>query len=573
MISILQKRYALTKAGAKGLLSASVTVFLKSFVNLLPAFVIMSFANQVIENTEIQISKYVIAVIVIAIIFAIVLRTEYITTYNETYKESENLRIEIAGILKELPLSYFNKHDVADLSQTVMKDVADIEHAMCHSIPQFIGLSASIIILTIMLLIGNVKLALCVILPILISYALMFLSKSMQKKITTKGFRQLRANSDAFQEAIDLQQEIKSYGQAENVAGKLVEQIEEFERIQVKSEFMQGVPVTVSGSILKFSLGATIMAGSVMYINGEVSLLYFLGYILVASRITEAVNLIYSGMAEIMHIDARINRINELRNTPTQQGEDTEINSYDIEFKNVSFSYDGERKVLDNVSFVAKQNEVTALVGPSGCGKTSALKLMSRLYDYNGGKILIDGKDIINISTDNLFEKISIVFQDVMLFNTTVMENIRIGNTNASDEEVIRAAKMANCHEFIEKMPEGYSTLIGENGSKLSGGERQRISIARAFLKNAPIILLDEISASLDVENEMKIQESLNALIKNKTVVIISHRLKSVEKVDKIIVMENGKVENMGKHEYLLENSKLYKNMIEKANMTSAYMY
>jgi len=267
-----------------------------------------------------------------------------------------------------------------------------------------------------------------------------------------------------------------------------------------------------------------------------------------------------SNFAELMYLDGNLQRIRELKSTKIQTGEAKELHNFDIEFKNVEFGY-GENKVINDISFVAKQGEVTALVGPSGCGKTTVLRLMSRLYDYDSGKIIIDGNDIKGIETESLFENISIVFQEVTLFNTSILENIRFGNKNATDEQVKEAARLANCEEFIEKLPEKYNTLIGENGSKLSGGERQRISIARAFLKNAPIILLDEISASLDVENEMKIQESLNKLIKNKTVLVISHRMKSIENANKIIVMENGKIESQGNHNELLEKSKVYNTM------------
>ena len=271
-------------------------------------------------------------------------------------------------------------------------------------------------------------------------------------------------------------------------------------------------------------------------------------------------------------IDPSVERIREIKETKIQEGKDVELNMFDIVFKNVAFSYD-DNQVLKDISFTAKQGEVTALVGASGSGKTSILRLISRLYDYDKGQILIDGKDIKNISTDSLFKKISIVFQDVTLFNSSILENIRIGKKDASDEEVIKAATLANCMDFINKLPNGLDTVIGENGSELSGGERQRLSIARAFLKDAPILILDEISASLDVDNEKKIQESLNKLIKDKTVIIISHRLKSIENVDKIIVIENGHVESQGNHKELIEESKLYNNLLEKTKLAEEFIY
>ncbi|MDU6792349.1 MAG: ATP-binding cassette domain-containing protein, partial [Anaerococcus sp.] len=296
------------------------------------------------------------------------------------------------------------------------------------------------------------------------------------------------------------------------------------------------------------------------------------GYLMAAIKIKDIFDLSKEGLLEVFSIDPSVERIREIKETKIQEGKDVELNMFDIVFKNVAFSYD-DNQVLKDISFTAKQGEVTALVGASGSGKTSILRLISRLYDYDKGQILIDGKDIKNISTDSLFKKISIVFQDVTLFNSSILENIRIGKKDASDEEVIKAATLANCMDFINKLPNGLDTVIGENGSELSGGERQRLSIARAFLKDAPILILDEISASLDVDNEKKIQESLNKLIKDKTVIIISHRLKSIENVDKIIVIENGHVESQGNHKELIEESKLYNNLLEKTKLAEEFIY
>ncbi len=573
MINRIQNIYGVTESGAKDLFVSSIAAFFKNFAYMLPAFLTMYFAKQLMEGEINSPMFYGIWIVALAIVMGVIIFVEYNKTFNATYSESANLRIEIANLLKELPLSYFNKHDISDLSQTVMKDVADIEHAISHAIPQFMGFVAFLIVVSSMMLFGHPILALTILLPIAFSFALLMLSKKMQHKGTKKYYDALRANSESFQEAIEMQQEIKSYGRVQEMQQKLFAQQDQNEKIHIESEFVQAIPISFSTSLLKFSLGLTILLGTTLYLHQQVSLLYLVGYMMAASKIVDAVSSLYANIGEIMYIDARISRIKALRNAPKQQGEPQELKSYDIEFQNVSFSYDGERKVVDGISFVAKQNEVTALVGPSGSGKTSVLRLMSRLYDNSDGKILIDGKEISHIDTDSLFEKISIVFQEVILFNNSVMENIRIGDKNATDEQVIAAAKMANCHEVIEKLSEGYQTMIGENGSKLSGGERQRISIARAFLKNAPIILLDEISASLDVENEMKIQESLNSLIKDKTVVIISHRLKSIENADKIIVMDDGKIDAMGTHEQLIEKSQPYQNMVRKARLTADFVY
>ncbi|MGP1512375.1 MAG: ABC transporter ATP-binding protein [Treponema sp.] len=573
MIKKIQKMFALTESGAKGLLRASFYSTLQPAAFMLPMMIVMLFAQGILEDNLRPLKFFITGIVIVAAIMYVILYATYNSLYKETYKESANLRIEIADILKSLPLSYFSKHDISDLSQAILSDVGTIEHALSHAIPEAFGMALYLLIIGAALFVMNPKLTLCIILPIVGSLCLLLLSKKMQMLETGKYHKKLRETSEAFQEVIELQQEIKSYGRTEDVKQKLIKEVQDGEKMHIPVELAQALPTATATSILVFMIGFTLLFGVPMLLNGEVSLLFLLGYIIAAAKIKDAVSGLYMNLAEIMYIDSRIKRIKELREVKIQSGEKAELKTYNIEFKDVEFSYNADRKIINGLSFTAKQGEVTALVGPSGCGKTSVLRLMSRLYDYDKGQILIDGKDIAKIDTDSLFDKISIVFQDVMLFNTTVMENIRIGNKNATDDEVKEAARLANCSEFIESLPDGYNTVIGENGSKLSGGERQRLSIARAFLKNAPIIILDEISASLDVENEMKIQESLNTLIKNKTVVIISHRLKSVENADKIIVLDNGKLNAEGTHKQLMENSALYRSMIEKSGMTEVYTY
>ena len=573
MTNKVKEIFALTDAGAKGMIKASFGTFLMYIAYMLPITVLMFFINEVVENKTLSVVIYLVMLGVLSVIMYIFINFSYKTTYNETYKEAANLRIEIADILKELPLSYFSKHDIADLSQTVMHDVADIEHAMSHSIPEIIGFMFYFIIIGIMLLTGNIKLGLAVIIPVIVSFLLLILSKRLQVSSTTKYYGQLRENSDIFQEAIELQQEIKSYGRKESTVNKIMNTIDKTEKLHIITEIAQALPTSFSGVLLKFSLGLTVVTGTLLYMKGEINLLYLTGYLIAAARIMDGVAGIYANIAEVMYIDARIKRIKELRNTPLQEGTSYKLKGYDIEFKNVSFSYNSETKVINGLSFTANHNEVTALIGPSGCGKTTALRLMSRLYDYDSGSIEIGGKDIKGIKTEDLFDDISIVFQEVSLFNTSILENIRMGRKNADDEEVKEAARLAGCEEFILSFSDGYNTLIGENGMKLSGGERQRLSIARAILKNAPIILLDEISASLDIENETKIQESLKHLIKGKTVVIISHRMRSIEKADKIVLMDKGKVCAIGTHEELLSGSELYRQLTKKAELTADYTY
>ena len=529
------------------------------------------FEQLVLGNVKSKLFYIGISVFILVAMY-ILLNIEYNSLYNATYRESENLRIDIARTLSKLPLSYFSKHDLSDLAQTIMGDVAAIEHALSHAIAKTLGFIVFFIVVSVMLLLGNVKLGLAVILPILLTFVLILLSKKMQIKSQGKYYKKLRENAESFQETIELQQEIKSFAMSEKIKKKLYKEMEESEKIHIKSEISTGLVMNISGIVLYVSLVSVIILGTTMLINQEINILYFIGYLLAAIKLKEGADAISFNLAELFYIDSMIERIKEIKNTKLQEGEDIELNNFDIEFKNVSFYYNKDTKVLNDISFVAKQNEVTALVGKSGCGKTSILRLISRLYDCNEGKIEISGKDIKEISTKSLFDKVSIVFQDVTLFNTSIMENIRIGNLTATDDAVKLAAKLANC-EFIDNLKDGYNTIIGENGATLSGGERQRISIARAFLKNAPIIILDEIAASLDVDNEKKIQESLNKLTKDKTVIIISHRLKSIENVDKIVVIEDKKVEAIGKHKDLLEKSKTYKSLVKKAKLAEEFKY
>ena len=569
----LQKWFGVTESGAKGIVTASVWSMLADISFILPMFLAMFFLQGYFDGTLRPAGFYIGIIAALAVVMYVLVHINYNTLYTATFKECTELRVNIADRLKALPLAYFSKHDVSDLSQTVMTDVATIEHALSHAIPQTIGLVLYLIIIGAMMIAAHPGLGLCVFVPIIISFILLILSKKIQIRETTRDFHKQRERSEFFQETIELQQEIKSYGLTDTVAAKLNRNVDEAEKLHLVVEAHQAIPLNIAMLFLKFSIGFTVFFGLKMYLAGNASLLYFIGYIIAASRVTDAVAGVEANLAELMYIDSRVKRINELRETDVQEGEPASLQHYGIQFENVEFSYNKGQKIIDGISFTAEQNQVTALVGPSGCGKTTVLRLASRLYDYDKGQILIDGKDIAKIDTDSLFDKISIVFQDVGLFNTSIMENIRVGNKNASDDDVKKAARLANCTEFIEALPDGYNTVIGENGSRLSGGERQRLSIARALLKNAPIIILDEISASLDVENEMKIQESLNTLIKGKTVIIISHRLKSIENADKIIVMDKGKIDAEGTHAELLKASPLYRSMIEKSGLTEKYTY
>ena len=573
MRELFKKHFALTDKGAKDLQKASAASFFVYVINFFPAMLLLLLVDELLLNNVKEMGLYLWGSVLVLAAMWILLRIEYDALYNTTYQESANLRTEIADILTKLPLSYFSRHDLSDLAQTIMADVAAIEHAMSHAMAKAVGFLFFFPLLSVLLLLGNVKLGLAIILPILLGFGLLLLSKNLQIRESFKHYQKLRDNSESFQEAIENQQEIKSFGLTQKIRQTLYQKMEESEKIHLRAEISAGFPMLCSNVILQFAFVIVILTGVQMLHTGEIDILYFLGYVLASIKVRESVESVNMNVEELYYLDSMVKRIREIRETKIQQGKDQTISSYDIEFDQVSFSYDKDTEVLKNISFAAKQNEVTALVGVSGCGKTSILRLMSRLYDYDSGSIRIGGLDIKEISTKSLFEKIAIVFQDVTLFNASVLENIRIGKKTATDEEVIQAARLANCEEFIRRLPEGYKTMIGENGATLSGGERQRLSIARAFLKDSPIIILDEIAASLDVENEKKIQDSLNRLILDKTVVIISHRLKSVENADKIVVINCGRVEASGTHLELLKTSPTYNNLVEKAKLTEEFQY
>ena len=573
MKSFYKKRFALTDKGAKNITKATIASFSVYCINMVPAILLMFFAQEILEDIPQNKFFYLAFSVITLVIMFVLLHIEYDKLYSTTYEESANLRIETAEYLSKLPLSYFSKHDLSDISQTIMADIEGIEHAMSHSIPKLGGFLIFFPLISIMMLIGNWKMGIAVIAPTLISFLFIPLSKKLQTRGFQKHYDVLRRNSEAFQENIEMQMEIKSYDLSSEMKSELYAKMDESERIQFKTESAGAAILGVSTLFGFISLAVVIFVGTKLILNGELSVLYLIGYFLAAIKIKDAVDASKEGVMEIYYLTPKIQRIREIREQKLQQGVDCEISRFDIDVKDVYFSYNDDTKVLNGSSFTAKQGEVTALVGASGSGKTSILRLVSRLYDYDDGEILIDGKDIKNISTDSLFSKISIVFQDVTLFNTTVMENIRIGRQNATDEEVMAAAKLANCEEFISELSQGYNTIIGENGAELSGGERQRLSIARAFLKNAPILILDEIAASLDVDNEKKIQDSLNKLVKNKTVLIISHRMKSIENADKIVVLDKGKVESQGTHADLLKTSEVYKNLIEKSQSAECFVY
>lgn len=538
--------------------------FLVNISQLLPLGILILFLNNVKLNENIYILLCILSIILILII----LSSEYDKLYKLTYENSSKWRMQIGQKLKDLPLSYFSKHNLSDLAQTIMSDCAKMEHATSHALSQTIGFIAYFILVNIIAINYNYILGITLCLPFILNVILLIASKKMQISKHTKYYHILRENAEAFQETIELQQEIQSLGIEKVIKNKLYKKMDDTEVVHYDVESSIIALLTLTNLLLYLEIGILILVGTRLYINNQISLVALICSMIVCLKINEGAFPITLNLTEFFYIDARIKRLNEIKNAKTQKGKDIELKTFDIELKNVSFKYENEKyNTIKNVSFKALQNEVTAIVGKSGCGKSTLLKLITRLFDYDEGNIKIDNYDIKDISTNSLFKNISIVFQDVILFNTSIKENIRIGNLNASDEEVMNAYNLANCNDM------NIDDIIGENGINLSGVQRQRISIARAFLKNAPILILDEISASLDVENETKIQQSLQKLIRNKTVIVVSHRIKSIENVDKIVVLDKGTVVGVGTHKALLNNCEVYKELVNKVKLTEEFNY
>lgn len=573
MKTYLKRAFQLSDSGVKGL-AKSIWSFFLYYVSFVPPMIcVFLFADRLLNGNTGKPVVYLLFMLAATLVMYLVINYNYKTTYDETYQESANLRIDLAEQLSKLPLSYFSKHNLSDLAQTIMADVASIEHAFANAVANSIGFAIYFLVISVALLIMNWKLGLCVLLPVLTSASVLFLTKKLQVRDVNKHYDKLRDISESFQNAIELNQEIKSYGLKEKVEAQMDQQLDESENLQWKAQIIQTIPVTIGQTLSILPIGITVTVGLSMLASGQVSILILLGYIIMAAKLSGAMGGVLLYLTEIFYLDARIARIGEIKNHELQGGEKAVLSDFNVEIKDVCFSYQKDTQVIRHASFTAEQGQVTALVGPSGCGKTTMLKLISRLYDADSGTVQIGGTDIREIHTDSLFKYVSIVFQEVILFNTSIMENIRLGRLDASDEEVIRAAKLAGCNEFVSRLPDTYQTIIGENGAKLSGGERQRLSIARAILKDAPIIILDEIAASLDVETEVQIQTGLNHLIQGKTVIVISHRLKSIENADKIVVMKAGTVEACGKHTHLLKQSPTYRKMIEKSNLAEKFNY
>ena len=543
----LKQKYALSDEGARSMIIASVANIFYNLVLFSPVVLLYFLIKDILgDGLEDKATFYLTGICIWVLLLIVTAMIQYNTCFFSTYKESGVRRITLAEKLRKLPLSFFAKKDSADLTSTLMDDAASIEQASSHFIPQLIGSIISTCILATCLFFVNWKMALAAVWVLPVSLVIVALSRKVQYKLGKKKSIAAIEMTEQIQECLesvrDLRQNKRSPQIQQSYFQKVKAKIHEVEKRMLWNELGTGIFVTNAEMLLKFGIATTALVGAMLLKSGEINVLMFFLFLIIVSRLYDPLITSLEHFAAIIALDVNCERLNEiLCHKELQGGEELKINGGDIEFQDVKFSYQDGKKILDGISFVAKQGEVTALIGPSGSGKTTVSRLAARFWDIDSGKITVGGQDISKVDTETLMSLYSIVFQDVTLFNNTVLENIRIGDKNATDEQVKAAAELANCTEFVENLPDKWQTVIGENGKKLSGGERQRISIARAFLKNAPIILLDEASASLDVENETLIQQSISKLIKGKTVLVIAHRLRTIQGANKIITIKDGK--------------------------------
>ena len=566
MIEKLQRRFALSRKGAMDVIKGSLFSALQNISFMLPVSLLYCLVRDMFndELTSSQIPFYVIGSTVCAVFIVICTAFQYNSTFLATYVETGVRRISLAEKLRKIPLSFFGKKDLADLTSSIMNDCAVLETSQSHAVCPLIGAIISTTLISLSLLFFNWKMALSSIWVLPVAFAIIAFASGVQKKLAEKSMTAKIACEDGIQECMETMHDLRANNAEKRYIGGLVKKIRQVETRLIKSELGTAVFVVSAGLVLRLGIATTALAGAYFLTKGEIDILTFFMFLLVASRLYDPLEGTLQNLAAIIATNSNIDRMNEIMDYSIQSGSDKLKNKgCDICFENVGFSYNDGEKVLDNVSFTAKQGEVTALVGPSGGGKTTVSRLAARFWDINKGKITVGGMDISKIDPEALMSLYSIVFQDVTLFNNTVMENIRLGKKDATYEEVIAAAKLANVDEFVEKLPDKWNSNIGENGCELSGGERQSISIARAFLKDAPIILLDEATASLEVENETAIQTALSRLIKNKTVMIIAHRMRTVSGADKIVVLKDGVVAEQGRPDKLLEKKGIFSHMVE----------
>ena len=565
MIKLIQKATASSKDGAVGLIKGIIACAFQNMAFMLPTGLLYYLVKDLLGGD--MGGKAVFYTVGCVICFALILITtwfQYNNTFFTTYEESGKRRLSLAERLRKLPLSFFGKKDRADLTSTIMADCEVLEKDCSHYIPALFGSVISTIVIALGLFALDKAMALAALWVIPVSVLIIVLSYKVQDRAQQRNMSVKMACADGIQEYIETLRDIKTNNAESSYLKGLRSKIRSVEKGAFKTEITTAVFVTSAGMVLKFGIATVALVGVSRLVTGKIDVLTLFMFLLVASRLYDPMQAALQNLAAVIAMRTNVARMNEILDHEIQQGGDTLTNKgCDITFDHVGFAYKSGETVLSDVSFTAKQGEVTALVGPSGGGKTTISRLAVRFWDNQKGKITVGGMDISKIDPEKLMTLYSIVFQDVTLFNNTIMENIRLGRKGATDEEVLAAAHLANCDEFAEKFPDKWNTNIGENGCELSGGERQRISIARAFLKDAPIILLDEATASLDVENETAIQTALSRLIRNKTVLVIAHRIRTVAGADKIVVLSDGVVAEQGTPEKLLNKNGIFKRMAD----------
>lgn len=578
MSKYLQKKFALSEQGGKDLTKAIFCCALTNISLMFPMGILFLFMERLtgplvgLEAPDMGIGGYVGISVVLLAVIGFFERLQYNATFLSSYQESANMRIRLAERLRMLPLSFFGKRDLADLTTTIMADCAFVEKAFSHFIPELMGALISTVLIGIGLLAANWRMGIAVLWVAPVSFLLAALTRPLVDRMERRQKGKKIAASDGIQECIENIQDIRANNQSADYLKKLDQKIMDVESITVKLELLNGTLVTSAQMILKIGMATTVLVGASLLVSGSISFMIFLMFMLAATRLYQPLSGCLQNLSAVYSTLLVVERMKSIEEQKIQQGrEDAAYRGYDIVFDRVGFSYKEGEPVLREVSFTARQGQVTALVGPSGGGKSTSAKLAARFWDIDKGTITIGGSDISKIEPETLLKSFSIVFQDVVLFNNTILDNIRLGRKGASDEEVLAAARAAQCEEFISRLPEGYQTRIGENGSTLSGGERQRLSIARALLKDAPIILMDEATASLDVENETLVQEAISNLVKDKTVLIIAHRMRTVAGADQIVVLKDGCVAEQGTPEKLLEDNGIYRHMTELQNRSLSW--
>lgn len=563
-----QRKYALTNQGIRNTKKGTfwtviVNLVVMGGVSIL--YLVMSgFMGTLTEGNPLPSTMLIIGLLFLFVVLSFVTHLQqYKATYGLVYNEVKTTRLSLAERLRKLPLGYFGKRDLADLTETIMGDVNRMEHVWSHVLGYLYGAYISTAVIAVCLLVYDWRLAIACLWGVPVAFGLLFGSRRIAARSAERTKRAAVRVSDGIQEALENVREIRATNQEERYLNGLNQKIDEHERVTIQGELGTGLFVNAAGVIMRLGVATTILVGADLILSGSIDFMLLFLFLLVITRVYAPFDQSLALIAEMFISQVSADRMNEIYDTSTADGvEIFEPEGHDIVFEHVEFSYD-EKAVLHDVSFTAKEGEVTALVGPSGSGKSTCARLAARLWDISGGVIRVGGVDISTVDPEVLLKDYSMVFQDVVLFDDTVMENIRLGKRGATDEEVRAAAEAANCDEFVKRLPQGYDTPIGENGAKLSGGERQRISIARALLKDAPIVLLDEATASLDVENETKVQGALSRLRAGKTVLVIAHRMRTVEAADKIVVLADGRVAEQGSSDTLLKKNGIYAHMVE----------